>query len=102
MAIHRLKTWPVYFSKLLTGNKTFELRKNDRDFKVGDILVLEEFASETKEFSGRSLEFQITYILELDAYLGLDSNFVILGIRETKIKIAKPNPGELPRCRVVK
>ena len=34
--IHALKTLPEYFEAVLENKKTFELRKNDRDFKVGD------------------------------------------------------------------
>jgi len=41
--IHELKTWPEYFEEILTGKKTFEVRKNDRDYKVGDTLILKEF-----------------------------------------------------------
>ena len=41
--IHLLKTDPVYFKEIYEGNKTFELRVNDRDFKEGDIVVLREY-----------------------------------------------------------
>jgi len=41
--VHDLKTWPLYFAAVSSGKKTFEIRKNDRDFKVGDILILKEF-----------------------------------------------------------
>jgi len=40
MSKHFLKTWAEYFEAVKSGNKTFEVRVNDRDFKVGDILVL--------------------------------------------------------------
>lgn len=33
MKIHYLKIWPDYFDLIYRGEKTFELRKNDRDFK---------------------------------------------------------------------
>lgn len=39
---HYLKTVQPYFDAIDQGLKTFEIRKNDRDFKVGDILVLLE------------------------------------------------------------
>lgn len=41
---HALKCWPEYFAALSTGHKTFEIRDtSDRDFRVGDLLVLREF-----------------------------------------------------------
>ena len=38
--IIELKILPEYFEAVKSGKKTFELRKNDRDFCVGDILIL--------------------------------------------------------------
>ena len=43
MQQHHLKTWPAEFSAVISGQKKFELRRNDRDFQVGDVLVLKEF-----------------------------------------------------------
>lgn len=43
MKKHNLKTWPEYFRAVRNREKTFEVRLNDRDFKVDDILVLKEF-----------------------------------------------------------
>jgi hypothetical protein len=37
---HELKVWPDYHYRILTGQKNFEVRKNDRDFQIGDTLVL--------------------------------------------------------------
>lgn len=41
--IHDLKIWPEFFSRLESGEKRFEIRKNDRGFSVGDTLLLREF-----------------------------------------------------------
>ena len=41
--IHHLKTKPEYFRAVIAGKKPFEIRKNDRDFKIGDKVILEEF-----------------------------------------------------------
>lgn len=64
MTIHELKTWPEYFQALLDGAKTFELRKNDRGFQVGDILQLEEFRPGVGEYTGRQLRKRVTYVME--------------------------------------
>lgn len=40
---HDLKTWTEYFQAVKSGDKTFEIRENDRNFKVGDVLLLREF-----------------------------------------------------------
>lgn len=44
MKTHELKTWPQYFSPMVTGAKKFELRKNDRGFQIGDLLILREYS----------------------------------------------------------
>lgn len=41
MKVIPLKTKPQYFEMQLSDKKNFEVRKNDRSFKVGDILCLE-------------------------------------------------------------
>lgn len=38
--IHELKTWPEFFDAVERGDKTFEVRLDDRGFQVGDELVL--------------------------------------------------------------
>jgi len=44
MTTHELKVWPEFYGPLHTGDKLFELRYDDRYYKVGDGLVLREFA----------------------------------------------------------
>lgn len=41
--IHDLKTDPVYFERVFNGEKTFEVRKDDRGYQSGDTLILREF-----------------------------------------------------------
>jgi len=79
MAIHKLKTWEKYFKDVLSGLKNFELRKNDRNFKIGDELILEEYISESDFYTGRILHRRIDYILE-GGNFGLENGFVILSI----------------------
>jgi hypothetical protein len=79
MATHKLKILPKYYEKVLTGEKTFELRKNDRNYKVGDKLILEEHHLYSS--SGRAYLCRITYILKDCSEYGLKDGFVILGIK---------------------
>lgn len=59
MAKHELKTWPQYFERLLSGEKTFEVRKDDRGFQAGDLLVLREWSP-----SRRCSKFPLTCHVE--------------------------------------
>jgi hypothetical protein len=77
-ASHTLKTLPDYFRAVESGEKTFEIRKNDRDFKVGDILVLEEWTG--ADFTGRKISREVTYLLPGDQF-GIADGYCIMGIR---------------------
>lgn len=61
MKTHYLKTWPEYFKDLKEGLKDFEVRQNDREFSIGDIVVCQEYDPETKNYSGIELRFTIKY-----------------------------------------
>lgn len=74
---HDLKILPIYFEAVLKEVKTFEVRKNDRNFKTEDILRLREFSN--GEYTGREVWRRVTYILEGGCY-GLEEGYVILAI----------------------
>ena len=74
---HELKIIPKYFKDVVDGDKNFELRKNDRNFKVGDSLMLKEF--DHGAYTGDSGQVVVTYILVGGEY-GLNKDYVILGI----------------------
>lgn len=78
--IHQLKTWPKFFAAISDGTKTFEVRRNDRDFKVGDALILQEFDPDTKNYSGREVIRRVTYLTE-DPTLCLHG-FCIMGLKQ--------------------
>jgi hypothetical protein len=77
--IHELKTWKQYFRMLYSGSKTFEVRKHDRDFKLGDELVLKEWDNETNQYTGRFLHRRVDYILH-GGQFGIEKGFVIMSI----------------------
>lgn len=74
--VHHLKTWPDYFAAVRRGSKTFEVRTNDRDFQVGDLLVLQEYDPQHGVFSGEEECRVITYITDW----GQTAGQVVLGI----------------------
>lgn len=75
--IHELKILHEYFEAVTSGRKQFEIRKNDRGFKVGDQLILCEHDLWVDEFTGRSYKAEITYITD---YAQKDG-YVVLGIK---------------------
>lgn len=80
---HELKILPQYFDAIATGSKNFEIRRNDRNFKTGDILLLREH--NRKNFTGCHIKAVITYIL--DDFEGLAEGYSALGIKVKNIKI---------------
>lgn len=61
--IHK-KTSKEHFSLIISGKKKVELRLADFDVKEGDILVLEEWDKDKKEYTGRKIEVVATYVLK--------------------------------------
>lgn len=94
---HELKTWPSVFEAVWDGRKTFEFRRNDRDFAVGDILRLREWdpaihnaAGSLDEWAqskayGRELNVRVTYIAH-GGQFGIPEHFCVMSFR----KVSKP------------
>lgn len=87
-AIHHLKTWPAYWEAIERGDKTFEVRKNDRAFQTGDTLMLEYFDPTPEAFPGYSnfmavqrqaLERRVTFVLP-GGQFGIEAGYVVMGI----------------------
>ena len=76
---HKLKVWPEYFYFLWTNQKTFEIRKNDRGFKIGDSLSLKEWNSQTQKYTGRKLVRKISYMIQ--GKFGLPEDICVMQLR---------------------
>jgi ASC-1-like (ASCH) protein len=61
---HELKIEPPYFQAVLDGRKRFEIRKNDRDFEVGDMLLLKEYDPVKEKYTGWELKVNVLYITD--------------------------------------
>ena len=79
MVIHELKILPKYFNEVLAKKKTFEIRKDDRNFKEHQIIDLHEF--DGKKYTGNKTRVIISYVLRDAEEYGLKDGFVILGIK---------------------
>lgn len=78
MKIHELKIIPKYFEDVKANKKNFELRKDDRDFKVGDFITLREY--DNGQYTGREIKnIPIGYILRNVPEYGLKEGYCILG-----------------------
>ena len=80
MARHNLKTWPEYFNGIVSGAKTFEVRKNDRGFNVGDTLIFEEYNPENFEYTGRQWMATVSYLLP-GGQFGIAVDYCVMGLR---------------------
>lgn len=79
---HKLKVQLAFFDELVSGKKTFELRKNDRNFSTGDVLILEEYDVSAQAYTGRRCQKEVTYLLESIPEFGLMDGFCIMGLKE--------------------
>ncbi|MEO0859200.1 MAG: DUF3850 domain-containing protein [Pseudomonadota bacterium] len=85
MAEHILKTWPEYWDAVQRGDKTFEVRKDDRGYAVGDVLILQRWCP-TDGYTmpaGARVEARrvVTSILRGGRF-GVEPGHVVMSIKE--------------------
>ena len=79
MKINELKIQPKYFTEVLYKRKNFELRKDDRNYQVGDLITLREYENGT--YTGREIKnLPINFILRDCPEYGLKEGYCILGL----------------------
>ena len=90
MTEHKLKTWPRYWDAVADGTKAFEVRRNDRAFQTGDVLVLEKYDPDTHsyDFDGfdygakpRALRKRITFLLQ-GGQFGIEPGYCVMGLAD--------------------
>lgn len=87
--IHELKILPKYFADVISGEKTFEIRKFDRPFHKGDLLALNEYDAERKCYTGNSCLVYIDYILDNKEYC--KQGYLVMAIKPCVVwKKTKP------------
>lgn len=86
---HDIKIWPQYFSRVVDGSKTFEIRDNDRAYQTGDTVTLHEWDPEkgdskniAKGYTGdKTGPYRIGYVHVLDRNQVV---FSLLAIKKSK------------------
>lgn len=86
---HFLKCWPEYFQEVKAGRKLFEIRVNDRGYKVGDTLCLDEYDPAGKVYTGDKIDnLEVTYLLDMNQLPGqtrrYSQNMVCMSLRQMR------------------
>lgn len=80
MKTHQLKVWPEYYERMKSGQKTFEVRKNDRDFQTGDELMLDCWDPIEKQYTDDdTIVKRIAYVL-YGGQFGIEQGYCVLGL----------------------
>ncbi|MFK4324750.1 hypothetical protein ABH965_001412 [Bacillus sp. RC97] len=75
--LHNLKINKEFFSPVIERIKTFEIRKNDRDFQVGDQIVLNEWDEKNNQYTGKKVNGEIIYITDYEQ----KENYVVFSFK---------------------
>lgn len=78
--IHSLKCWPEFYDAIEDGTKNFEYRKNDRDFRRGERILLKEWDPEELKYTGAERSFRIGFIYYLNNNGDEDASYAIMSL----------------------
>lgn len=82
MSEHMVKCWPAYYDAIERGDKTFDVRRDDRGYQKGDTLSLHRYEIGFGYHTGCILKRQITYVLT-GGQFGIEPGFVVLALSST-------------------
>lgn len=86
MQEHHVKSWPQFFRPIRRGVRTHELRRNDRNYQVGDHVHLHEWAPDEQRFTGEVCIVEVMSVTSAEAPCavseqGLHPDFIIYSAR---------------------
>lgn len=88
---HNLKILPEHYSAVCAGVKRAELRKNDRDYRAGDILDLCEWDKDDESFTGEFISVTVTHVADVSEWM---PGYVLLSIERELRERAEPVSAE--------
>lgn len=99
--VHDLKCWTEYFEHVLSSAKPFEVRRNDRDYRVGDVLHLREWSRRDSAYTGRDCWRRVTYLADeeqMSPFIGAQRlRWVVMGIAPCEPAVCATPNGEKER-----
>lgn len=78
---HDLKAWPHFFEAMADRSKSFEIRRNDRNYRVGDTLRIRKYDPSFGFYGDEPLLFEVTYAMFDEDFPAIMPGFVVLGIK---------------------
>ena len=72
--LHTVRSWAHFFDAIVAGKKTHDLRKDDRNFQVGDVLRLERYDNIAGQLTGEWALVDVTYITNRNAPCAFSSS----------------------------
>lgn len=89
---HDLKTWCEPFARVRSRQKKYEIRKNDRQYMVGDTLKLREWDHTTETYTGEVERVVVTWI-SYGGVWGLPEELCVMSIEPCPNEVS---PASLP------
>jgi len=81
---HIKDIYPQFFEAMKAGKKNFEIRHQKSPYyRAGDTLMLRERAEiGLGVYTGKQLQYEITYVLESDQFKGISPGYCALGLKK--------------------
>lgn len=75
---HSIKCESFFYESVDSGEKTFEIRKMDRPYKMGDNVILQEFKD--GKYTGRECTFRIGLVLDPLLFKGISKGYCVFSL----------------------
>lgn len=93
ITVHKVKSWTYLFQQIKSGAKKADMRDmNDRPYKVGDHMVLNEFDQTNGTYTGDKIEVKITHIIDENTPCAFSSAALKRGFGILSIEIVDRKP----------
>ncbi len=94
--IHEIKCLPEYFEETVAGRKRFEIRKNDRGYKVGDLLAMNEHDGD--KYTGRAILLKVDFMMNPNDVMSCSGGHVVMSVHPVEMLDEQGNRGFCVIC----